>query len=261
MGNRLAGKFIHITGSLSVEVDEESIGLARALVSSLAREVLLEEGGLVVLINSGQPNSAIPFDWDILRVASEFQATYRTGRCLVRTVRHPDWRQVLTPDQRLVLSELSDHIEDHPPLHWVGGRIRETQAEMSDAAITIGGGVGVEDTASRLQEMRKPVLPLNFHIPDQPAYTGASKLYSDSIRDPQAFMPKSHRKLVEHVDSLQVEDEESAKRVSRELVALMADELQMSLPGKILGGMKPLKVIVIRSTVAALTKAGIDKIT
>ena len=167
MGNQLTGKFIHITGSLPSESEEEDVALARLLVRCLAREILSEEGGLVVLINSGQANSTVPFDWDILAAASEFESVYRTNRILLQTVRHPRWRHILSDGQRAILNDLSDNTKDNPPPLWLGGRIRETQSDLSDAAITIGGGIGVEDTADRLQKMNKPVLPFDFHVPAQ----------------------------------------------------------------------------------------------
>ena len=260
MRNDLVGKFVHITGSLPVESTEEDIALARTLVKCLAHETLREGGGLVVLINSGRANSTVPFDWDILEAASEFQNVYRTDRILLRTVRHPRWRSILSEEQRGTLNSLSSNTEDHPPPLWNGGRIRETQADLANAALAIGGGIGVEDTAERLLKAGKPVLPLNFHIPAQPEDAGASKLYSESIRDPKSFMPKSREGIVSQVDSLQVFDDESAQRVSRRIIEMMSAELRGSAGRRILNSMKPVTVIVGRSALVGLTREVISKI-
>lgn len=260
MGNYLVEKFVHITGSLPVESTEEDIALARTLVKCLAHEALRQGGGLVVLINSGRANSTVPFDWNILEAASEFQNVYRTDRILLRTVRHPRWRSILSEEQRATLSGLSRNTEDHPPPLWNGGRIRETQADLTSAAIAIGGGTGVEDTADRLLKASKPVLPLNFHIPAQPEYAGSSKLYSESIRDPGSFMPKTHKDIVSQVDSLQVFDDESAQRVSKRIIEMMSAELRESAGRRILNSMKPVTVIVGRSALVGLTREVISKI-
>ena len=260
MGNDLDGKFVHITGSLPIESAEEDIALARTLVRRLASETLREGGGLVVLINSGKANSTIPFDWDIIEAASEFQNVYRADRILLRTVRHPRWRSILSEEQRTTLNGLSGNTEDHPPILWNGGRIRETQADLANAAIAIGGGIGVEDTAERLLKADKPVLPLNFHIPTQPEDAGASRLYSESIRDPRSFMPKSREDIVSQVDPLQVFDDESAQRVSKRIVEMMSAELRGSAGRRILKAMKPITVVVGRSALAGLTREVISKI-
>lgn len=260
MGNQLTGKFVHITGSLPRESEEQDITLARLLVQGLAREILGKEGGLVVLINSGQANSTVPFDWDILEAAAKFESIYRTNRILLQTVRHPRWRDVLSDGQREILNTLSENTRENPAPRWVGGRIRETQAELTDAAITIGGGIGVEDTAAMLQEMKKPVLPLNFHIAAQPDDSGTPKLHAESIRSPKSFMRKSHRELVSKVDSLEVFDEESAQRVSRRIIELMCVELKGSAGRKILNAAKPITVFIGRSAAAGITREIISRI-
>ena len=260
MGNQLTGKFIHITGSLPSESAEEDIALAQLLIRNLAREILGEGGGLVVLINSGQANSTVPFDWGILEAASEFESVYQTNRILLQTVRHPRWRSVLSDGQREILNALSDNTRDTPPPRWVGGRIRETQAGLTDAVITIGGGIGVEDTAAMLQKMNKPVLPLNLHIAAQPDDAGTPKLHAESLRNPKSFMPESHRELVSKVDSLDVFDEESAQRVSRRIIELMCVELRRSVGRRILNAAKPVTVFIGRSAAAGFTREIISRV-
>ena len=223
----LADKFIHITGSVPVESPSEDVALTRVFIRELAAEILRLEGGLVVLVNKGEPNSTIPFSWDIIAATAEFEGTYQTGRILVKTVRRADYQSMLSESQKETLGRIARNTDDTviPTYHWTGGVIRERQAEQTSAAIVIGGTKGVEDTANLMQSDGKPVLPLNFHIGGQPPDIGGRRLYQDSLTNPQSYMPKTHDRLLARTDVLVVQDDASAKRVVREIAAIMAEEL------------------------------------
>lgn len=225
--NTLTGKFIHITGSVPAESTSEDLALTRGFVRELASEILRLDGGLVVLVNRGEPNSTIPFNWDVIAATAEFGSTHQAERILLKTVRCADYQAVLSESQKEMLSRIARNIEDItlPTYHWTGGAIREQQAGQADAAIAIGGSRGVEDTASLMQSSDKPVLPLNFHIGGQPTDVGGTRLYQDSLTNPQSYMPRTHDRLLARTDALVVQDETSSKRAAREIAEIMAEEL------------------------------------
>ena len=225
--NTLTGKFIHITGSVPVESPSADLTLTQRFVRELATEILRLDGGLVVLVNSGEPNSTIPFNWDVIAATAEFGSTHQAERILLRTVRRADYQAVLSESQREMLSRIARNIEDitMPTYHWTGGAIREQQAGQADAAITVGGSQGVEDTAALMQSAGKPVLPLNFHIGGQPTDVGGTRLYQDSLTNPRSYMPKTHERLLARTDTLVVQDGTSSKRTAREIAEIMEEEL------------------------------------
>ena len=235
--NTLTGKFIHITGSVPVESPSEDLALTRGFVRELTAEILGLDGGLVVLVNKGEPNSTIPFSWDIITATAEFESTYQAERTLLKTVRRADYQAVLSESQKEMLSQMARKVEDItiPTYHWTGGAIREQQAGQADAAITIGGSRGVEDTAALMQSADKPVLPLNFHIGGQPSDVGGTRLYQDSLTNPESYMPKTHDRLLARTDALVVQDETSLKRAAREIAEIMAEELSETSPGPVDG--------------------------
>ena len=211
----LTNKFIHITGSIPLESSSHDVELARGFIQELATEILRQDGGLVVLVNKGEPNSAIPFDWDMIAVVSDFETTYRTGRTLLRTVRRADYQSMLSESQKVILGRIAQNTVDItiPTYQWTGGAIRERQAGQSSAAIVIGGSRGVEDTADLMQDAGKPVLPLNFYIGWQPTEIGGTRLYQNSLTYPQSYMPKTYDRLLARTDALVIQDDTSAKRV------------------------------------------------
>ena len=223
----LTNKFIHITCSIPIESPSHDVELAREFIRELATEILRQDGGLVVLVNKDEPNNAIPFDWDMIAVVSDFETTYRTGRTLLRTVRRADYQSMLSESQKVILGRIAQNTVDItiPTYHWTGGAIRECQAGQSSAAIVIGGSRGVEDTADLMQAAGKPVLPLNFHIGGQPAEIGGTRLYQDSLTYPQSYMPKTYDRLLARTDALHIQDDASAIRIAHEITAIMAEEL------------------------------------
>ena len=225
--NTLTGKFIHITGSVPVDSPSADLALTQRFVRELTTEILRLDGGLVVLVNSGEPNSTIPFNWEVIEATAEFGSTHQAGRILLRTVRRADYQAVLSESQKEMLSRIAPNVEDItiPNYQWTGGAIREQQSGQADAAIVIGGSKGVEDTAALMQSAAKPVLPLNFHIGGQPSDVGGTRLYQDSLTNPESYMPKTYGRLLARTDTLVVQDETSAKRAAREIAAIMAEEL------------------------------------
>ena len=247
--NTLTGKFIHITGSVPIESPSEDLALTRGFIRELVAEILRLDGGLVALVNKGEPNSTISFNWNVISATAEFESTYRSKRVLLKTVRRADYQTALSESQKEMLSGIARNVEDItiPTYHWTGGAIREQQAGQADAAIAVGGSKGVEDTAALMQSANKPVLPLNFHLGGQPLDVGGTRLYQDSLTNPKSYMPKTHDRLLARTDALVVQDETSAKRAAREIAAIMAEELSET-PETLPGG---------RSPQGALRKSGV----
>ena len=185
----LKSKFIHITGSVPAACPEHDVALTRLFVAELATGVLRGGGGLVVLVNKGEPNSTIPFDWDIIGATAEFESALRTGRILLRTVRRSDYQSALSEPQQEMLGRIAQNTSDEPIAvrDWTGGVIRRRQAQQADAAVVIGGSRGVEDTARLMSEAGKPVLPLNFHLGEPPQNIGGPRLYEDSLGESQTL--------------------------------------------------------------------------
>ena len=229
----LKSKFIHITGSVPAACPEHDVALTRLFVAELATGVLRGGGGLVVLVNKGEPNSTIPFDWDIIGATAEFESALRTGRILLRTVRRSDYQSALSEPQQEMLGRIAQNTSDEPIAvrDWTGGVIRRRQAQQADAAVVIGGSRGVEDTARLMSEAGKPVLPLNFHLGEPPQNIGGPRLYEDSLANPKPYMPQTHRELTTRTDALHVRDDASAERVAGEVVAIMTEELKS--PGRL----------------------------
>ena len=225
--NTLTGKFIHIAGSVPTESPSEDLALTRGFIRELVAEILRLNGGLVSLVNKGEPNSTIPFNWDVISATAEFESTYQSERILLKTVRRADYQAALSEPQKEMLSRIARNVENItiPTYHWTGGAIREQQFGQADAAIVIGGSRGVEDTAALMQSAEKPVLPLNFHIGGQPSDVGGTRLYQDSLTNPESYMPKTYDRLLARTDALVVQDETTAKRAAREIAAIMAEEL------------------------------------
>ena len=238
--NTLTGCFIHITGSVPVESPSENLALTRGFIRELVAEILRLDGGLVALVNKGEPNSTIPFNWDVISATAEFESTYQSKRILLKTVRRADYQWVLSESQKEMLSRIAPNVEDItiPTYHWTGGAIREQQSGQADAAIVIGGSKGVEDTAALMQSADKPVLPVNFHIGGQPSDVGGTRLYQDSLTNPESYMPKTYDRLLACTDALVVQDETSAKRAAHEIAAIMAEELSET-PETLPGGQSP----------------------
>ena len=227
MGN-LKGKFIHLTGSVPADCSSHDVALVKRFVAGLAEGVLRNGGGLVVLVNRGEPNSTIPFDWDVIEAAVEFETVFQSRRVLLRTVRRSDYQSALSEEQLELLGRIARNTEDQPipARDWTGGTIRRQQLQQADAAIIIGGSKGVEDTAKLMRKAGQPVLPLNFHIRTQSRETGGSRLYEESLTDPGSYMPRTHRALSAQTDALHVRDDASAERVASEVIAIIANEMR-----------------------------------
>ena len=227
MGN-LKGKFIHLTGSVRADSPGHDVALVKRFVAGLAQGVLRNGGGLVVLVNKGEPNSTIPFDWDVIEAAVEFETTFQSKRVLLRTVRRADYQSALSEEQLELLGRIARNTEDEPipARDWTGGTIRRQQLQQADAAIIIGGSKGVEDTAKLMRKAGKPVMPLNFHMESQSRETGGSRLYEESLTDPGSYMRRTHRAISTQTDVLHVRDDASAERVANEVVAIIANEMR-----------------------------------
>ena len=224
----LKDKFIHLTGSVPADCPGDDVALVKRFVSGLAEGILRNGGGLVVLVNKGEPNSTIPFDWDAIEAAVEFETVSQSGRVLLRTVRRSDYQSALSDEQLELLGRIARNTEDQPiPVRdWTGGTIRRQQLQQADAAIIIGGSRGVEDTSKLMRKAGKPVLPLNFRVGPQSQEAGGARLYEESLASPGSYMPKTHRSISTRTDALHVRDDASAERVANEVVSIIADEMR-----------------------------------
>ena len=227
MGN-LKDKFIHLTGSVPADCPGHDVALVKRFVAGLAEGILRNGGGLVVLVNKGEPNSTIPFDWDAIEAAVEFETVFQSRRVLLRTVRRSDYQSALSEEQLELLGRIARNTEDQPipARDWTGGTIRRQQLQQADAAIIIGGSKGVEDTAKLMRKVGKPVLPLNFHVGSQPQEMGGARLYEESLANPGSYMPRTHRAISTQTDALHVRDDTSAERVASEVVSIIANEMR-----------------------------------
>lgn len=151
--------FVHITGSISRKSDSDAIALTTQTAYETARALLREKIGVVALVGGTPNEKTLSFDDEIVKAAANHLAATNETGVLIRTVRHQsNWMNHVDGDVRTHLKLLANHILDEtiPGDQYFGGKIRETQAELADGAIVIGGSRGVKHTADLFMDSCPP---------------------------------------------------------------------------------------------------------
>lgn len=201
----LFGRRVQISGSASAKTDPALIGYAHDVVRGLVKGVMTAGGGIVVgLGREPRPEGAaadapsLLFDWTALETAagcitSGFNA-WPTKFGLPVIVATSEKAESEIPEDRrglydtLVKSGLLQ-VESIMPGSRAAAFLRQRQATFGDALVILGGGTGVEHSASLYLQRHKPVVPLDLPLgaSRDDGTGGALRLSTEARSDPARF--------------------------------------------------------------------------
>jgi TIR- and PNP-associating SLOG family len=196
----LWGRRVNISGSASVETNEERIRYGHRLIANTVRGILSEGGGLVVgagkepRVTSSPDAPSIVFDWTVLETAA---ACFNDASCkwptssgmpLIVVISEKSEREI--PVERKALwNQLQKSglmkVEYIMPGARAAAFLRDIQARRGDILLTLGGGTGVEHLTGLYQDRRRPVIPLDLPL-------GASR--SDGTGGSESFAQRAKSK-------------------------------------------------------------------
>ncbi len=198
----LAGKRLHIAGSIGPRTDHRLADYAHELVRQVARGVLERGGGIVVGAGKEPKLEGGPaqvFDWLVLEVIAE---AIRSGICpepigarrpVIVVVSEKGETEI--PDSRRSLwTELVGSGKVEVRRIMAGARsatmIRELQMGYGDALFILGGGTGVEHLADGYKKSCKAVIPVDLPLgaSREDGTGGAERLARESRTNPLGFI-------------------------------------------------------------------------
>ena len=204
----LQSRYIQLAGSAKEDVDRAVLAKSHAAVRAITSEILRAGGGLLVGVGedvrfeANIPDSSRLFDWTVLdEVARHVKSLEALGQrpkaALVRVItsqknidkiplmRGVDWEYLLS----------SGAVDSQPlEVNWsAAAYIRQRQAEAGHGLVILGGGEGVEHSASLYVERGRVVVPLD---PELGAFYndgtgGAPRLYKYALAKPERFVRNS----------------------------------------------------------------------
>lgn len=198
----LAGKRLHVAGSIGPKTSSEIAAYAHDLVRKVVRGVLQGGGGIV--IGAGKEpaiegGAAQVFDWSALEIVVD---AIRSGFCPeAMGARRPvvvvlsEKGETEIPDSRKGLwSELVESGRVEVKRIMAGSRsatmIREKQVGYGDVLFVLGGGTGVEHLAEEYKKCCKAVVPLDLPLgaSREDGTGGAEQLARESRANPLGFI-------------------------------------------------------------------------
>jgi hypothetical protein len=236
----LQSRCIQIAGSAKEDVDRAVLAKSHNAVRALTSGILKAGGALIVgvgediRLEENDPNSSRLFDWTVLDEVKTYMKTLESlgqkpKAALVRVItsqknidkipsnRQVDWEYLLT----------SGAVEAQPlDVNWsAAAYIRQRQAEAGHGLIILGGGEGVEHSASLYVERGRVVIPLDLELGAfyNDGTGGAPRLYKHALAKPERFVrgsTQSYRTKLQLSSLTKAQDVEGA---ARRLVEILAE--------------------------------------
>ncbi|CAG0982578.1 MAG: hypothetical protein OIN86_10040 [Candidatus Methanoperedens sp.] len=221
MKSNLCNRVIQIAGSSSGETDIQIVNFSHNLIKLIA--IKLFENGTTIISTVGKEDKLKPDDnsspsivfyWDILEAANEYaeSISFSDKTENLVTVVTSEKTEAQIPDNRkelwskLISKGIVSVYRINPG--WNAGAIkRQKQEELSDALIIVGGGEGVEHSASLYVSHGKQVLPLDIPLGSScgDGLGGASLLYRMSLAKPERFIPITKKDTASKLVNLRYE--------------------------------------------------------
>lgn len=201
----LHGRRLQISGSANPKTDPALIAYAHEVVHGLVTEVMRSGGGVVVGLGKeprpeGAPADApsLLFDWTALETAADCIAsgvsTWPRKFGLPIVVATSEKAESEIPDNRrdlygTLLKTGLMQVESIMPGSRAAAFVRQRQAAFGDALFALGGGTGVEHSASLYLQRRRPVVPLDLPLgaSRDDGTGGARRLSKEARSDPTRF--------------------------------------------------------------------------
>jgi hypothetical protein len=190
-GNFLAGRRVHITGSIPEELDlasTEEVEKARHFISLLVKDLVRQGANFVIPIDAEKKrvcdDQPICFDWLIWSevIKNLHRRPEGTPGPLILAVKHHKNEDQIPEEHIDTWDDYrgSSHVRIESAAHWnMASKRMEIQARSGDVLITVGGGEGVLFLANIYHDAGKPVIPLNYQICSPT--TGSRKIFEYAL--------------------------------------------------------------------------------
>ena len=235
------GKFILFSGTASSSCPAERLDAAVKFLDAFVQQILQAGGGFVVLLGDedrtkGDDGKPCTFDWTILRAVERYaESTTAAPKIYARVVMSDDaWTSRMNDGNRKTFLNLQQRrvleVERIGRERFTGGEYRRVECELADALIAMGGGKGTYSVGLEMQELGKPVLPLDLEIG---AFSedgeGALYLHRELQDDASLFFPATHDLVVDQIETLSLRSGQ-IDGVARRAAEMLSRELNSAVP-------------------------------
>lgn len=236
----LQSRYIQIAGSTKEDVDRAVLAKSHAAVRAITSGILRAGGGLIVGVGEdirfeeNDPDSSRLFDWTVLdEVARYMKGLEALGQrpkaALARVItsqknidkisskRGADWEYLLS----------SGAVDSQPlDVNWsAAAYIRQRQVEAGHGLVILGGGEGVEHSASLYVERGRVVVPLD---PELGAFYndgtgGAPRLYKHALAKPERFVRNNPQNFRTKLQLSSLAKAQEVGEVAKRLVEILSE--------------------------------------